>query len=628
VLGVATVAVAMLAAFVPATGSSGTASPQHRARARLSIAEAFRAFAALPSVPRGRALLQGYDQAMFLALQQAGARLLDGTNGRPVTVSESTGTASFVRPGEATVPLTVTVKSKYPPPSYSVRYTAVALETNGRWQVSWTTMCLLVESAGELCPPSPAHVVPGDVLPTASGGLPGSAGTSTGLVNPGPLAIAPDGGLLVSDRARNQILEWKDGVFSVVAGDAQQGFSGDGGPAVDAELNAPGEIAVSGSGTIYFVDNGNDRIRAVRPDGSIETVAGDGSPGIGADVGDGGPATSAPLSPTGLAISPAGELFVSSNSDIRTVAPDGIISSLVRGGPPAGVDVNIGGAPIAFFPNSLAVDGRGDLIVFSSSPKDLFSVSPTGQVTELATDYATALSTAPDGTVLVAQYGPGLERVSDSTVAALAADLTVAGLPHPVVADGIAEAPDGVTYIDAALDGFNDSVGLYEIVGGATHPVSVSSTLSSTMPAVGAPGFPAATFPPPVPSTGSQAALTSCPSMQGVTRFTTAAKTVATQLLGSWNTSFASDLHASDRSWWPGVAGAFTGPGPQGRQTVGRVMPAAGSLYAPAIAAACGSSLVKDSVQVVMGPSPYDYSYQHLYLLDRGGIPLVYFAVV
>ncbi len=629
--GLATLAVAGLSVWVPsagaatvpttaATGATGAATQQ-------AVARAFRALDPLPPVSRGRALLQGYDGAMRLALQTAGTRLLDGTNGRPVTVSNATGTASVVRPGEATVPLTISVKTKSPPPSFSLEYTAVALEEQGRWQVSWTTMCMLVEAADQLCPPTPAHVDPGDVLPSPEAtALDSAAGPSTGLVNPGSLAIASDGGVLIADRGRNQILEWKAGVVTVVAGNGLQGYSGDGGAAVEAELNDPEEIAVSRSGTIYFTDSGNHRIRAIEPDGRMETVAGDGSLGLSNTV-DGGPATAAALNPYGLAVSPTGLLYIASNSAILVVRPDGLISTLVQGGPPAGVDVEAGGTPTAFFPESIALNGQGDLIAFSFSPKELFSVSPAGQVTELAPDYATALSTAPDGTVLVGQHGEGIERVSGSSVAPLPADLSVAGLPHPIVADGVAEAPNGVTYVDTALDGFNDHVGLYEITNGSTEAVPVTSSLSSTLPPAGAPGFPEAMFPPAAAPAISDAALSSCPSMQGVTPFTPAATAVASQLLGLWNTNFSYDLHASDRSWWPGVVETFTGSGLEGRQTVGQALPASGSLYSPAIAAACGSSLVKDSLDVLMGPSAYDFSYQHVYLLDRDGTPLVYFAI-
>jgi hypothetical protein len=610
---------------VPSGGASAgsLASHEQADSTQQEVAQAFRALAALPAPSRGATTLQGYDGAMRMALQEAGTQLLDGDNGRPATVSDSTGTATIVRPGQATVPLTITVHIDAPPPSYSLHYTAVALETRGRWQVSWTTMCLLVELARELCPPTPRHVEAGDVLPSQVA----TTSFAPGLVNPGPLAIAPDGGVLIADLARDQILEWKDGLLTVVAGDGLSGFAGDGGPAVDAELNDPGEIAVGPNGTIYFVDSGNDRVRAVSPGGVIETVAGDGSLVLGADVGDGGPATAASLNPTGVAVNRDGDLFISSNSDIREVSPAGVISTFVRGGPPYGVDVQAGGTSTAFFPDSLSLDGEGDLIGFSFSPKVLFSISPSGQVTQLAVNYATALSEAPDGSVLVAEHNPGLERVNGDAVATLPLDTQVPGLRNALVAEGIAEAPGGALYVDSEPgDGFTDQTGLYEISNGVAHPVEMSSSLASTLPALGAPGFPASTFPATIPSTQTGAALSSCPSMTSVVPFTRAAENTALQLLGFWNTSFSYNLHASDRAWWPGVVENFTGTSVVGRQSVGPVAPASGGLYAPAIEAACGRTLVQDSIQVVMEPSAYDFSYQHVYLLDRGGTPIVYFA--
>ena len=177
-------------------------------------------------------------------------------------------------------------------------------------------------------PPTPRGLVAGYVLPSATNGsLVHVAGSS----DPGPLAIAPNGGLLVSDVARNQILEWRDGSVSVVAGDGIEGFSGDGGPALDAELNDPanwrsartGQSTPSTEGTSWSVAS---------PAGTITTVAGDGSTGEGADVGDGEAATDVPLTPSGVAVARDDTLYVSSGSDIRTVAPDGVISTLVRGG--------------------------------------------------------------------------------------------------------------------------------------------------------------------------------------------------------------------------------------------------------------------------------------------------------
>jgi len=593
--------------------ANGAEETQHQ------IATAFATLVRLPAVDRGALYLEGYDAAMRNALQQAGLLLTEGYK-VPVTVRDVVGTAHVVATDEALVPFTVRVTG-HSVPSSSLAYDAVALSVGGRWKVSWTTMCLLVESGRELCPPAPRSLVAGDVLPSATSG---SLALAQGVVRPGPLTIAPNGGLLVADSARNQILEWRDGTVSVLAGDGFDGFAGDGGPAVDAELNDPGEIAVAADGTIYFVDGGNDRVRAVSPGGTITTVAGDGSTGEGADVGDGEAATEVQLNPSGVAVAHDGTLYISSGSDIRSVAPDGVIATLVRGGPPYGGDISVGGTPVAFEPMSLALEGDGDLVVFSFSPKELFQVDPAdGAVTEVAQDYATALAPAPDGSVLVAEHGGDPERFS----AGVLAPLQASSAKEPTVVDGIAEAADGTVYADTDYgDGFNDTSGLYTEVNGVLQPLLVTSSLSSSLPAVGAPGFPAAVFPSTTSAKGSHPALASCPSLTGVVPFTPAAVTAARRTLGLWNSSFAYDLQASDRSWWSGDVATFTGGELEGRQTVGPATAAANTLYAPAIEAACGRKLVEDSTAVVMEPSAYDFAYQHVYLIDRGGTPLVYFG--
>ena len=279
------------------------------------ITRAFRALSPLASVESGRRSLQGYDVAMRLDLLSAGDHLSTEDGPTPAKVTMQVGRADVVRPREATVPLTVSVTTKAPPPSFSLRFTGVALEIGGHWQVSWTTMCMLLESAGSVCPDTPGQVWAGDIVPTAENGPDGSSALTSGLVNPKDLAAAPGGGVLIGDQARNQILKWDNGQLSVVAGNGLQGFAGDGSPAVDAELNDPGEIAVGPTGIVYFADSGNKRVRAVLSDGDITTVAGDGSTGIDADSGDGGLATRR-AQPEWAGGGPTGELYFGSGSDI------------------------------------------------------------------------------------------------------------------------------------------------------------------------------------------------------------------------------------------------------------------------------------------------------------------------
>jgi hypothetical protein len=191
------------------------------------------------------------------------------------------------------------------------------------------------------------------------------------------------------------------------------------------------------------------------------------------------------------------------------------------------------------------------------------------------------------------------------------------------VADGIAEAANGTVYVDTESgDGFNVQANLYEVTGNAVQPVPVTTPELASLPALGAPEFPASVFPLSTAPRGPHAALASCPASAGIVPFTPSAEAAARQLLGGWNSNFSYDLHASDRAWWTGLITSSVA----GRQTVGLATPAVGTLYAPAIAAACGQQLVDDSISVAMAPSEYSAAVEHLYLLDRAGTPLVYFS--
>src|SRR5947199_2102812 len=82
-----------------------------------------------------------------------------------------------------------------------------------------------------------------------------------------------------------------DGIITTVAGNGTDGFSGDGGPAINAGLSAFG-VAVDSAGNLFIADTYNSRIRKVSSSGIITTVAGNGGFGYS---GDGGPAINAPL---------------------------------------------------------------------------------------------------------------------------------------------------------------------------------------------------------------------------------------------------------------------------------------------------------------------------------------------
>jgi len=180
--------------------------------------------------------------------------------------------------------------------------------------------------------------------------------------------------------AQNQTPQF---TISTVAGNGTSGYSGDGGPAVDAGLN-PNGVAVDASGNVYIVDIGNERIRKVAPNGTITTFAGTGATGF---RGDGGPATEASLNqPSRVAVDTSGNVYIadSENFWVRKVAPDGTITT-VAGNGGAGNSGDGGPATSAAldFIGDIALDTGGDLLI-ATNGNVIRKVTPNGVITTVA----------------------------------------------------------------------------------------------------------------------------------------------------------------------------------------------------------------------------------------------------
>jgi sugar lactone lactonase YvrE len=160
------------------------------------------------------------------------------------------------------------------------------------------------------------------VAGTGTAGFAGDGGPATAAQLDLPFTVVVDsaGRLFIADLGNHRVrMVSPDGTINTVAGGGNPADSvGDGGLATDARLNTPVGLALDGAGNLFIADSRDGRIRRVGPVGIISTIAGTGKAGFS---GDGGPATQAELSgPFGLAMDKAGNLFF---SDRGLITPDG-----------------------------------------------------------------------------------------------------------------------------------------------------------------------------------------------------------------------------------------------------------------------------------------------------------------
>lgn len=144
----------------------------------------------------------------------------------------------------------------------------------------------------------------------------------TPITNPYGVVVGPDDALYFCevDTGRTRRLDREANLLTTIAGDGEKGYEGDGGPALAASFSAPHEIRFDAAGHLYVVERDAHVVRRVDAvTGRVSTVAGNGSPGFS---GDGGPATEAQLrQPHSIAFDAAGDLLICDigNSRVRAV---------------------------------------------------------------------------------------------------------------------------------------------------------------------------------------------------------------------------------------------------------------------------------------------------------------------
>ena len=243
------------------------------------------------------------------------------------------------------------------------------------------------------------------------GGYSGDGGQATDaeLDWPRTLTLDPSGNLIITDDNNNVIRKvvTSTGIITTIAGmGGVWGYSGDGGPATDAELWDPHGIATDASGNIYIADTDNNVVRKVSPSGTITTFAGTGWGGYG---GDGGPATAAGLnSPYDLAVDPSGNVFISdqynnrirevtaSDENIKTVGGNGALGYSGDGGPATNAEL--------YRPDFISIGATGNIYISDTYNQRVRKISyPSGTITTIVGDGITGFS-GDGGPALSAEF--------------------------------------------------------------------------------------------------------------------------------------------------------------------------------------------------------------------------------
>ena len=192
------------------------------------------------------------------------------------------------------------------------------------------------------------------------------------------------GNLFVADCGNGAIRKIDtNGIITTVAGNGTDGYSGDGGPATTAQLNCPSGVAVDTAGELFIADYLNNRVRKVDASGIITTIAGTGTPGF---TGDGGPALSAEINlPNDVDLDAAGDVYIadSGNNRVREIATTGVINTVVGG-------LNNAGSAGINAPSALAFDKNGNQYFSDAGNNAVREVFPAGALAFPVTAIGTA----------------------------------------------------------------------------------------------------------------------------------------------------------------------------------------------------------------------------------------------
>jgi len=252
--------------------------------------------------------------------------------------------------------------------------TMAVLNDSPRGLVVDETGDVLVAAGNQILKISPAGVIT-TVAGNGNNAFAGDGGPAIKASLSGPSGVAADssGKIYITDGGGRVRMVSTNGTITTIAGNGNYGFYGDGGPATSASLFQPGGVAVDANQNLFIADTQNNRIRRVSVSGVITTIAGNGTAGFS---GDGGPATAASLNqPAGVAVDSSGNVFIADykNGKVRKVSADGRISTVAT---PT--------LTFLFMPAGVAVDSSGNLFIADNNMSRVLKLPPGGSLTAVA----------------------------------------------------------------------------------------------------------------------------------------------------------------------------------------------------------------------------------------------------
>ena len=357
------------------------------------------------------------------------------------------------------------------------------------------------------------NAVTGVISTIAGNGTAGYSGDK-GLVTasnvelnaPQGVAVDPGGRVYVADTGNNAIRYFGTGGYGLIAtivGNGTAGYSGDGGPAGNAELSGPTAITVDSFGDMYIADTGNNVIRVVTSStnnmvtfGNITTLA--GQKGQNTNTGDGNVATAATLAtPSDVAVDAAGDVYIVAGGAIRVVAPSstsgvsGTISTIAGSGTAGTYSGDGGVATATVIPSAsnIAIDGAANLYIFDTAGNRILQ-TPLGMATTVN------LGTASQGTSSAAQIvvltntgnSPltlsGIKAVATSGTTATTTDFTINPGSSSCTATTVLAAGQNctinLTFTPASSDPNGTVTGTLTVTDNTLNGASVTQSIALT----------------------------------------------------------------------------------------------------------------------------------------------------